>query len=104
VLCLRLSNQGPRLGKSLILKIRLEDIDAGECQWLGWERNERAKLGPRLTNLSNSMDPKKYVDLARGFIQWMLICITKTAKKQKMTTIIMKNVKIKINRVPSSDH
>jgi Ubiquitin-like modifier-activating enzyme ATG7 N-terminus len=64
VLSLRLSNQGPRLGKSLVLKVKLEDIDAGECQWLGWERNERAKLGPRLANLSNSMDPKKYVDLA----------------------------------------
>lgn len=62
VLCLRLSNQGPRLSKSLTLKVKLEDITAEECQWLGWERNERAKLGPRLANLSNSMDPKKYVE------------------------------------------
>lgn len=61
VLCLRLSNQGTRLGKSVVLKIKLEDVAEEECQWLGWERNERAKLGPRLANLSNSMDPKKYV-------------------------------------------
>jgi hypothetical protein len=26
-------------------------------KWVGWERNERGKFGPRVVNLSSSMDP-----------------------------------------------
>jgi hypothetical protein len=26
-------------------------------RWVGWERNERGKFGPRVMNLSSSMDP-----------------------------------------------
>lgn len=30
-----------------------------KLKWLGWERNERGKFGPRMMNLSSSMDPVK---------------------------------------------
>jgi len=59
VLCFRLSKQGPRLANSVVLKVKLELGEIDEGQWVGWERNERGKLGPRLANLSSSMDPKK---------------------------------------------
>lgn len=26
--------------------------------WSGWEKNERGKFGPRLTNMNTTMDPK----------------------------------------------
>ena len=28
-------------------------------KWVGWERNDRGKFGPRMMNLSSSMDPVK---------------------------------------------
>ena len=34
-------------------------VDCPKC--VGWEKNERHKLGPRMVNLSASMDPTKYV-------------------------------------------
>lgn len=30
-----------------------------KLKWVGWERNERGKFGPRMMNLSSSMDPVK---------------------------------------------
>ncbi|KAG7173404.1 Ubiquitin-like modifier-activating enzyme ATG7-like [Homarus americanus] len=42
--------------------------------FLGWERNERGKMGPRLVNLSASMDPTKLaesaVDLNLKLMRW----------------------------------
>lgn len=52
---------------SLVYKIRLPEIkgsikdiihEVEGGSWIGWERNERSKLGPRMVNLKNSMDPK----------------------------------------------
>jgi len=30
-----------------------------KLKWVGWERNDRGKFGPRMMNLSSSMDPVK---------------------------------------------
>lgn len=32
------------------------NIEGGS--WIGWERNERNKMGPRFSNMRNSLDPK----------------------------------------------
>ena len=32
-----------------------------KLKWVGWERNDRGKFGPRMMNLSSSMDPVKWV-------------------------------------------
>ena len=63
VLCWRdVTRGGVRsVGHSLILKLRLADEGGAanaEPAVTGWERNERGKMGPRLVNLSSSMDPK----------------------------------------------
>lgn len=49
------------INSSLVLKIKLTNVkeikDCPKC--VGWEKNERQKLGPRMVNLSSSMDPTK---------------------------------------------
>lgn len=35
-------------------------ISNPETSWTGWEKNERGKLGPRMSNMKNSLDPKWY--------------------------------------------
>lgn len=49
-----------------------------ECpKCLGWEKNERQKLGPRMVNLSSSMDPARLaesaVDLNLKLMRWRLL-------------------------------
>ena len=44
---------------------------------VGWEKNERGKLGPRQVNLSESMDPRRVaesaVDLNLKLMRWRLV-------------------------------
>ena len=44
---------------------------------VGWEKNERGKLGPRMVNLSESMDPRRVaesaVDLNLKLMRWRLV-------------------------------
>ena len=44
---------------------------------VGWEKNERGKLGPRHVNLSDSMDPRRVaesaVDLNLKLMRWRLV-------------------------------
>lgn len=69
VLSLRFAreNYAHHCKESFIYQIRLPEINGNiknvihEIEggsWIGWERNERSKLGPRMANLKNSMDPK----------------------------------------------
>ncbi|XP_069674598.1 ubiquitin-like modifier-activating enzyme ATG7 isoform X2 [Periplaneta americana] len=48
-----------------------------KLKWVGWERNERGKFGPRMMNLSSSMDPVKLaetsVDLNLKLMKWRLM-------------------------------
>lgn len=70
-----------RIGHSLILKVK-EFVDMADRadsipKCLGWEKNERGKLGPRTVNLSNSMDPQRLaesaVDLNLKLMKWRLL-------------------------------
>lgn len=71
-----------RTGHSLVIRPK-DFVYVGENasdnipKCLGWEKNERGKLGPRLVNLSNSMDPQRLaesaVDLNLKLMKWRLL-------------------------------
>ncbi|CAG9815585.1 unnamed protein product [Phaedon cochleariae] len=46
-------------------------------EWVGWEKNERGKMGPKLANLKNSLDPliisENAVDLNLKLMKWNLV-------------------------------
>lgn len=49
--------------KSIVINVVNFNTNLLECpKCVGWEKNERQKLGPRLVNLSSSMDPVRSVD------------------------------------------
>lgn len=69
-----------RVGSSLLIEIK-DVVYPGETdsipKCLGWEKNERGKLGARTVNLSNSMDPERLaesaVDLNLKLMKWRLL-------------------------------
>ncbi|KAF4525803.1 hypothetical protein B566_EDAN009911 [Ephemera danica] len=73
VLCVR---RGSAISESSVLHLNLEQ-NSGPPQWIGWERNERGKLGPRLADLAASMDPVRLaesaVDLNLRLMKWRLL-------------------------------
>lgn len=83
VLCFRdiYLNGVRKVNHSIILKIKLNSVShldksiMPKC--VGWERNEKQKLGPRFVNLSNSMDPNRLaesaVDLNLKLMRWRLL-------------------------------
>ena len=69
-----------RVGSSLLIEIKdviypTESDSIPKC--LGWEKNERGKLGARMVNLSNSMNPERLaesaVDLNLKLMKWRLL-------------------------------
>ncbi|XP_044754668.1 ubiquitin-like modifier-activating enzyme ATG7 [Coccinella septempunctata] len=46
-------------------------------RWVGWEKNERGKLGPRMSNMKSFLDPKELaessVDLNLKLMKWRLL-------------------------------
>lgn len=42
--------------KSIIYKLKLPFVKEN-YSWVGWEKNERDKMGPRLANMKNTLDP-----------------------------------------------
>ncbi|KAK0064103.1 ubiquitin-like modifier-activating enzyme ATG7 [Biomphalaria pfeifferi] len=82
VLCVRnRTHDGVKhFGKSVLLTVDIPALnkniaDVPEC--VGWEKNERQKLGPRMVNLSNTMDPVRLaesaVDLNLKLMRWRLL-------------------------------
>lgn len=80
-LCFRdRSKNGVRdVSHSIVLNLNLPStkslLACPKC--VGWEKNERQKLGPRVVNLSSSMDPAKLsesaVDLNLKLMRWRLL-------------------------------
>lgn len=81
ILCLRIRirNGIKDATHSLVLEVDLGRIDDPDNPpdlppFLGWEKNERGKMGPRMVNLSASMDPTKLaesaVDLNLKLMRW----------------------------------
>ncbi|KAJ8895069.1 hypothetical protein PR048_000394 [Dryococelus australis] len=64
---------------SMVWSVLLPGVDdaSGRIQWVGWERNERGKYGPRLADLASSMDPRQLVgtsvDLNLKLMKWRLL-------------------------------
>nr|FAA04093.1 TPA: ubiquitin-like modifier-activating enzyme ATG7 [Lymnaea stagnalis] len=82
VLCVRdRTHDGVRdFGKSILMIIDIPDLipetnETPEC--VGWEKNERQKMGPRMVNLSSTMDPTRLaesaVDLNLKLMRWRLL-------------------------------
>lgn len=68
-----------RVGHSLLFTIKNVSMDGIEQprNRLGWEKNERGKLGPRTVNLLATMDPEQLaesaVDLNLKLMKWHLL-------------------------------
>ena len=84
VVCWRdITRDGQRkVGHSLLLKIKDYAVDLAEettepPKCLGWEKNDRGKMGPRLVNLAATMDPERLaetaVDLNLKLMKWRLL-------------------------------
>lgn len=57
--------------------VNLDELMESDTAWIGWEKNERGKFGPRLSNMKNSIDPQclaeTAVDLNLKLIKWQLL-------------------------------
>ncbi|XP_041130134.1 ubiquitin-like modifier-activating enzyme ATG7 [Polyodon spathula] len=81
VLCFRdRTMQGVRTTKhSIFFELKLPKLTAGsECpKSVGWEKNQKGSMGPRMVNLSECMDPKRLaessVDLNLKLMRWRLV-------------------------------
>ncbi|XP_078597053.1 ubiquitin-like modifier-activating enzyme ATG7 [Branchiostoma floridae x Branchiostoma japonicum] len=64
---------------SLLLQVNMAAVQSQtECpKCVGWEKNQKGKLGPRMVNLSASMDPARLaesaVDLNLKLMRWRLL-------------------------------
>uniref|UniRef100_A0A3Q4B788 Ubiquitin-like modifier-activating enzyme ATG7 n=1 Tax=Mola mola TaxID=94237 RepID=A0A3Q4B788_MOLML len=81
VLCFRdRTLQGSRsIQHSLIFQIKLPDLALNSAcpKGVGWEKNPKGAMGPRMVNLSECMDPKRLaessVDLNLKLMRWRLV-------------------------------
>ncbi|XP_078728562.1 ubiquitin-like modifier-activating enzyme ATG7 [Lampetra fluviatilis] len=81
VLCFRdRITQGVRdITHSIVLTIKMTSIAdiPGGPKCVGWEKNQKGVLAPRMVNLSDSMDPKRLaessVDLNLKLMRWRLV-------------------------------
>jgi len=63
---------------SIVLNLHIPDILPDTSpKFFGWEKNEKQKIGPRMVDLSASMDPRKLadsaVDLNLKLMRWRLL-------------------------------
>nr|CAH7738038.1 unnamed protein product [Callosobruchus chinensis] len=75
-----LSRVGSRITckKSIIYKLKLPTKTTDfYTSWVGWEKNERDKMGPKLANMKNTLDPsviaENAVDLNLKLMKWNLL-------------------------------
>ncbi|XP_075039277.1 ubiquitin-like modifier-activating enzyme ATG7 [Mixophyes fleayi] len=81
VICLRdRTLQGDRNTKhSIIFEIKLPQVAESQVcpKAVGWEKNQKGGMGPRMVNLSECMDPKRLaessVDLNLKLMRWRLV-------------------------------
>jgi len=80
ILCLRVTTKEGvyTCGHSLVLKLKFEGERLTEMpSVVGWEKNEKGQLGPRMVNMRSSMDPVKIaessVDLNLKLMKWRLV-------------------------------
>ena len=70
IICLRLNFIDGKwnINNSLVLNVKVNikknigEIDNWTMEkWVGWEKNDKGKLGPQMANLKQYMDPVTYV-------------------------------------------
>ena len=67
------------VASSMVLSLAMaEQVDSGVMPAVvGWEKNDKGQLGPRLANMRSSMDPVKIaessVDLNLKLMKWRLV-------------------------------
>ncbi|KAG8224919.1 hypothetical protein J437_LFUL006278 [Ladona fulva] len=65
--------------RSVIFSVMLgkDDTPLDKVNWVGWEKNQRGKFGPRMTHLGSTMDPLRLaetsVDLNLKLMKWRLL-------------------------------
>ncbi|KAJ8918579.1 hypothetical protein NQ315_013084 [Exocentrus adspersus] len=61
--------------KSIIYELKLPSQE--DYTWVGWEKNERDRMGPRLANMKNTLDPymlaENSVDLNLKLMKWRVL-------------------------------
>ncbi|GBP07625.1 Ubiquitin-like modifier-activating enzyme ATG7 [Eumeta japonica] len=78
ILSLRTKVNGD-ISSSTYFEIRIpQDVNTVESAgWVGWERNDRGNFGPKLANMSSSMDPVKLADASSDLniklMKWRLV-------------------------------
>ena len=85
------------VSNSLVISIRLEEnvtSDTGVMPAVvGWEKNEKGQLGPRLANMRSSMDPVKIaessVDLNLKLMKWRLVPDLKLSMIQSTKCLLL---------------
>lgn len=80
LIALQCTREGVQLSidKSLIYTVKLPLVDhTTPLNWVGWEKNERGKMGPRMANMKNSLDPKvlaeNSIDLNLKLMKWRVV-------------------------------
>ncbi|XP_053214466.1 ubiquitin-like modifier-activating enzyme ATG7 [Panonychus citri] len=78
VLCYRFKNNSA--GSSLIIHLTFDQVNRNITEYpgaIGWEKNEKSKLLPKITDLSATLDPKvlagNSVDLNLRLMRWRLM-------------------------------
>lgn len=78
VLCYRFKNNSA--GSSLIIHLTFDQVNRNITEYpgaIGWEKNEKSKLLPKITDLSPTLDPKvlagNSVDLNLRLMRWRLM-------------------------------
>ncbi|XP_060528264.1 ubiquitin-like modifier-activating enzyme ATG7 [Cylas formicarius] len=64
--------------KSILYSFNLPtDFEMDSISWVGWEKNERGKMGPRFANMKNTLDPQilaeNSVDLNLKLMKWRIL-------------------------------
>lgn len=90
ILCYRVKGRNPDV--SLCFKIRIEETsDSNTC--VGWEKNEKDKLVPRVVDLSHILDPVKLsenaVNLNLKLMRWRLVPELDLEKISELKVLIL---------------
>lgn len=51
---------------------------------VGWEKNQKGGMGPRMVNLSECMDPKRFVYYLLNFYSFLYLGLSRNKSKCEM--------------------
>ncbi|VEN63301.1 unnamed protein product [Callosobruchus maculatus] len=80
--------------KSIVYKLKLPTKTKDfYTSWVGWEKNERDKMGPKLANMKNTLDPsviaENAVDLNLKLMKWNLLPSVDLEKIRKTKCLLL---------------